>query len=284
MFISVDLPAPFSPSSACTSPVRRSKSTWSSATMPGKRFVIPRSSRTVSPLTGAIVGRKQKGAESPAPFSDVPSVPAPLLQEAGERRSRRHRHLHLAGDDLRLQRVHLGDERLRHARVDLADADTVVLEVEQQVAATLELALLRLLDGVEDPDVDPLQGAREDALREAVLVDVHADAPDLRVVGRAEHAEPAEAGDLELDLRALADLVLRDGLALVLRHEVLRVADQHLDLRVGELRAVLVAHDVVVDGRDLDPAHGADDLLAAVLLHHLAGQVADQAARLVRGV
>src|SRR5215211_7585180 len=45
MFISVDLPAPFSPRSACTSPLRRSKSTPSLATTPGKRLVIPLSSR-----------------------------------------------------------------------------------------------------------------------------------------------------------------------------------------------------------------------------------------------
>src|SRR5437867_7427036 len=43
MFESVDLPAPFSPSSACTSPSAASKSTPSFATTPGNRFVIPRS-------------------------------------------------------------------------------------------------------------------------------------------------------------------------------------------------------------------------------------------------
>ena len=42
MFESVLLPAPFSPSSACTSPAAASKSTRSFATTPGKRFVIPR--------------------------------------------------------------------------------------------------------------------------------------------------------------------------------------------------------------------------------------------------
>src|SRR6266542_25853 len=41
MFISVDFPAPFSPSSACTSPGRMSKSTWSFASTPGKRLVMP---------------------------------------------------------------------------------------------------------------------------------------------------------------------------------------------------------------------------------------------------
>src|SRR5438445_5533472 len=42
MFESVLLPAPFSPSSACTSPAAASKSTASLARTPGKRFVIPR--------------------------------------------------------------------------------------------------------------------------------------------------------------------------------------------------------------------------------------------------
>src|SRR6266566_9470875 len=44
MFISVDLPAPFSPTSAWISPARTSRSTWSLATTPGKAFVMPRSS------------------------------------------------------------------------------------------------------------------------------------------------------------------------------------------------------------------------------------------------
>src|SRR5919197_3302103 len=43
MFDSVVLPAPFSPSSACTSPAAASKSTWSFASTAGKRFVMPRS-------------------------------------------------------------------------------------------------------------------------------------------------------------------------------------------------------------------------------------------------
>src|SRR5438132_1058351 len=42
MFESVLFPAPFSPSSACTSPAAASKSTESLASTPGKRFVIPR--------------------------------------------------------------------------------------------------------------------------------------------------------------------------------------------------------------------------------------------------
>src|ERR1051326_7732162 len=42
MFESVLFPAPFSPSSACTSPAAASNSTPSFAITPGKRLVIPR--------------------------------------------------------------------------------------------------------------------------------------------------------------------------------------------------------------------------------------------------
>src|ERR1051325_502857 len=51
MFISVDLPAPFSPSSACTSPRLTSSDTSSLATMPGNALRMPRISRTTSSLT-----------------------------------------------------------------------------------------------------------------------------------------------------------------------------------------------------------------------------------------
>ena len=54
----VVLPAPFSPSRACTSPTAAEKSTWSFATTPGKRFVIPRTSRaTGAPVGAAAAGR-----------------------------------------------------------------------------------------------------------------------------------------------------------------------------------------------------------------------------------
>ena len=56
MFISVLLPAPFSPSSAWTSPARRSKSTWSLATTPGNALTMPRASRAGA-ATGAAVSR-----------------------------------------------------------------------------------------------------------------------------------------------------------------------------------------------------------------------------------
>src|SRR5262249_9735594 len=48
IFINVDLPAPFSPSSAQTSPARSVKSTPSSARTPGKDRVMHSSARTES--------------------------------------------------------------------------------------------------------------------------------------------------------------------------------------------------------------------------------------------
>src|SRR3954454_18270164 len=59
--MSVDLPAPFSPIRACTSPGRRVKSTWSSASTPGKRIVMSRIS-----TTGAAVGTASGGVSGSA--------------------------------------------------------------------------------------------------------------------------------------------------------------------------------------------------------------------------
>src|SRR5215218_9970066 len=260
MFISVDLPAPFSPSSACTSPFCRSKSTWSFATTPGNRFVMPRISRTVEASTAG----------------DSMEVGGPGLQGRGD--------LDLARDDLLLQLVHLVDELLGHGRVDLADGHALVLQVEEQVAAAPELVLGDLVDRREDAVVDPLHAGGEHPLGVVVLVLVDPYAPDAGRVRRLERTEAAAARDLEEHLRALCDLVLGDCLALVGRDEVLRVPDQHLDVRVEHLRAVLVAGNPDVDRRDLEAPDGPDDLLAALLLRHLGGEVADEAARLVRRV
>src|SRR6185312_2276553 len=58
MFESVLLPAPFSPSRACTSPAWISRSTSALATTPGKRFVTPRSvtAGTAVTLRGSFTG------------------------------------------------------------------------------------------------------------------------------------------------------------------------------------------------------------------------------------
>src|SRR5581483_8135874 len=105
------------------------------------------------------------------------------------------------------------------------------------------------------------------------------------LLGRVECAETAAAGYLEDDLRALADLVERDALALVLCHEVLRVPVERLHARVGRLGAGLVARDVADHGRNRDAADGADDVLRAVArskpLGLEPGEVADLVADLV---
>src|SRR4051794_5363458 len=93
MFISVDLPAPFSPSSACTSPRRRSKSTWSFARTPGKRLVIPRSSRTGVSEASATVAADSRTNEESGHGARSPRVVGSLLGDL-------RRRLDLAGDDL----------------------------------------------------------------------------------------------------------------------------------------------------------------------------------------
>src|SRR3569833_1857436 len=53
---SVDLPAPFSPMRPCTSPQRTSSDTWSSASTPGKRTVMPSKCRYGSLDASAAAG------------------------------------------------------------------------------------------------------------------------------------------------------------------------------------------------------------------------------------
>src|SRR3954469_18474027 len=74
MFESVDFPAPFSPSSACTSPGAAWKSTPSFASTPGKRFVIPRiataedrgaPSAPLGPISSALASPKLLAARPP---------------------------------------------------------------------------------------------------------------------------------------------------------------------------------------------------------------------------
>src|SRR3954471_2016773 len=250
--MSVDLPAPFSPSRAWTSPARRSKSTPSLATIRPKRFVIPRSSSAVS-----MNCRRPPGLRRAAD---------------GVRRG------DLAGCQLLLDRRDLRLV-LRAGLADLADPDAVVRDGVERVRPALVLVLLDGEDLLEDRHVDLLQRAREHLRAEVGLVGVYADCLHALLLGRVDGAEPALAGDLEDDLRALGDLVERDPLALRLVDEVLRVAVQELHARVGLLRAGLEARDVVVDRRDLLTADGAER--AAVVLGVQAREIADQVAGLL---
>src|SRR6266550_7455370 len=121
MLISVDLPAPFSPRRACTSPRRRSKSMWSLASTPGNCFVIPRSSRTGGSSTRRLNNRAGPRARSAEPLRQV-------LPD-------RRRRLQLALDDLCLQRGDLLQPGLCEVgpRAELAQADASVLQVEDEV-------------------------------------------------------------------------------------------------------------------------------------------------------
>src|SRR4051794_24030110 len=254
--MSVDLPAPFSPSSAWISPRLSSNSIALLATSEPKRLVIPRSSRAgAAPDIGSV------------------ATGAPALLDLGRDVG------DLARLDLLHDLVHLVLV-LGALRGDLAQADAAGLDVEHLVRAALEGAVLGGLDRVVDGHVDLLQGAREDLRTEVALVGVDADALDALLLGGVERAEAALAGDLEDDLRALGDLVERDLLALRLVDEVLRVAVERLDARVRRLRSGLEAGDVVVDRRDLlaaDPAERG----RVVVLRREARDVADQVARVL---
>src|SRR5690349_22679211 len=82
MLIRVDLPAPFSPNSACTSPSARSKSTLTRAVVPAKRLVIPLSESIIAgtPARGSAGGRRW-----PAPASRDVSLNVELRLEVDGR-------------------------------------------------------------------------------------------------------------------------------------------------------------------------------------------------------
>src|SRR5579862_232016 len=134
--MSVDLPAPFSPSSAWTSPLRSSRLTLSLATSVPKRLVMPRSSSA----SGALELRDASGYASPDKRSLLDRV----------RRSDR------PGDDLRLDRVDLGEDRPGHDGPDADQIDAALGETVDVVRAAVVDALLQVLDRQEDGLIDLL--------------------------------------------------------------------------------------------------------------------------------
>src|SRR5579864_1589525 len=271
MFISVDLPAPFSPRRACTSPRRTSNEIPSFATTPGNSLRIPRISRTSSSVTRlAMRAGRRRASSSPALRNSL------LLFED-------RRRLELSGDDLGLEAVHQCDPGRLHLRTHLPDTHAVVLQVQEQVVPAVELTRRRSEDRVVDADVGLLERTRKDPARDLVLVRVDPDAPLAELRGLLERAVTAEAGDLEDHLGALTDLVLRDRRAGGLVSEAVRVPHDRRRPGDGLCSAVLVTRDVRVDRRDLDAARYPDDLLAHAL-GHLRREHADEAAALLRGV
>src|SRR4029453_6523848 len=92
-----------------------------------------------------------------------------------------------------------------------------------------------------------------------VVAGADADAPDVLLLGGAQPAETARTSGLELDARALADVVERGLLALRLVGEgrVVRVIEQHLDLLVRLVHARPVAGEEAHDRRHLVGADAA---------------------------
>src|SRR5256886_11661868 len=274
MFISVDLPAPFSPRSAWTSPGKRSKSIASLATPPGKRFVIDRSSRIGPSLirSHSMAAREGQTGE-PAPLT----LPTLLLRGRDD----------LPGRDQLLDVVHVLDDggTVLQLCADLAVADATVLDVEHLVEARLEVgrALLELLRRQVDRLRDVLEGARQHLRAEVQLVGVDADPPEPLRLGLVESTESAAAGDGEDDLRLLADLVERDLLALRLVAEgrIVCIAEDDRRLRVRLLHSGSVAAEVADDRRHRVRADRTGDVRTGLLLEAEARHVADEVARLL---
>src|SRR6266404_8075274 len=134
MFISVDLPAPFSPRSACTSPWRMSSETSSLARTPGNSFRIPRISRT-SPSEAIQCDPKDRRGRTRSP----PSLGCNRLTE-------RRRDLELPGDDVRPIGGNELEPRRRNDRGDPAEADAAVLPGEDEIGPALERPVRRSED------------------------------------------------------------------------------------------------------------------------------------------
>ena len=263
--MSVDLPAPFSPSSACTSP---------SPQVEVDRVV---GDERAEPLRDPAELERQIGARARGTRIVQAGRPPRLLSFIGLVGI-----LTLPAFICLMSAFDLDPDVVRYGAVDALDAGALLVDAEQEIVAAAELVVHDLADDVDDRDVDAL-GRRGEQLLGADLqrlVGVDADPPVALVARRVDGAEAALARDLEDDVRALCDLLLGEALALVLRDEVAGIAVEQLDARVGRLRAVLEAGDVPVDRRDRDAADARDDLLGVetlgVALLEQACEVADQ--------
>src|SRR5436189_3191041 len=185
MLDSVVLPAPFSPSSACTSPVAASKSTSSFATTAGNRFVIPRTATAggggeacASPPGLSALGATDHAFDEPVHCIEVldrellPLLDAELALLVVQRTCEL---VELAADDGRLLR---GDHRLRLGR-DLravrGQPDHPVLD-GAVVEAALPASAHRGLDALEVVGAPVVDRGRQPLLRrEGLRVRVVAD-------------------------------------------------------------------------------------------------------------
>ena len=108
------------------------------------------------------------------------------------------------------------------------------------------------------------------------LVDIDSDTPDSTLACRLQGPETAHVGDLEHDSRALRDLAQGDRPTFDGVEEVVGVAVQRCDARIGSSRACLVAGNPPLHQRQPLAADRADHLLAGRERQHERRQVAGQ--------
>src|SRR3954468_13675019 len=297
VFINVDLPAPFSPTMACTSPRATRSSMSLLATTPGKRLVIPRSS-TASGVdsvngisSGAGVGHGLQSRTGGLPAAGRRTTTSSRRGDGthGKRRaggvyhprarrcpvllrtsaSRGRGDLDLAVDDLLLEVVELGldvvDEPTRGGQAHAAGR-----EVVDDVGAALDLAVGVVLHEGLDGVVDPLEHRRHDHGLQGrvtdglVLVGVDADRAGAGLGRRLEDALTRATSRVVDDVRAALVHALGDDLALGRVGEAGEVTvgrdvlHVDLDARLGRLGTGDVAGLEPLDQRGLDTTHEAD--------------------------
>ena len=133
-----------------------------------------------------------------------------------------------------------------------------------------------VLDRVEHGHVHPLHRARQDVPAEVGLVDIDSDPPDSTLACRLQRPEAAGAGDLEHDSRSLRDLAQGDRPTFHRVEEVVGIAVQRRDARIGSSRPCLVAGNPPLDRRHPLAADRADHLLPGRERQHARSQVTGQ--------
>src|SRR4051794_17995913 len=293
ILISVDLPAPFSPKSAVTAPAARSRSTASSASVPPKRFVRP---RTSSSGTDVMVVLLLHAPHRQVPFGEAVARDELVLVPAlGVHVLRRDQVGCLVPARGRLAvegAVELVDRLVALLRVRLAHRDRLVLVAGPDALVGGAVAVggdeddLFRVDAARpqcwDLEVGRVVGDRGDVERRAVLLHPGGDEVGLALGGLADR----RVRELEdLAAFALADSVLGRGrlgagdLELTVRGDdhprlAAAVGDDPVGLGAADLLGVLL--DVVEDaevlvrarvGPAVNPHH--DDVLPQRLLHRL---------------
>src|SRR5215203_4561669 len=192
--ISVVLPAPFSPTIACTVPGASESVTASLATTRPKRRVTARAPSRISADTELRLVERRV-----ALIDDVPDLDGAVDDALLGLLDLRH---HVVRDVL-LRVLHLGQ------------ADAVLLQPERAVLTALEAAVGVVLDELLDGEVGALDHrGQHRAGGCAVLVGVDADRVAVLRLGGLDHARAGAAGHVVNDVGAAVEHRVRDLLAL----------------------------------------------------------------------